>query len=203
MRNKSKLLVTAFAVVLALTMGASAASANRSISLSETRATATSAALTFTEEGGGFNIICEVTLTVTLNRSIGKTRGNVVGGVTGVTVRNCRGGTVRVLAPEAARPWPIKYESFAGTLPNITSVRLTLERVGFLVEAFFGIARCLFGGNAQGTTGGNPITELRADERIAIPLVTNLGGAECPRNGIFRGTFRVTAPAAGIRMTLL
>jgi hypothetical protein len=189
--------------VFALTIAAGPATANRSLGFSsaETRTRTHTGALTFTEEGASFSVICEANFQEEPRRSIGKTRGNLLGNVIGFSVSNCRGGTVRVLAPEVRAPWPVKYESFSGTLPNITSIRRTIERFGWLLEAFFGLARCLYGGNIQDTSiGGTTITGYRMDERIAVPLVASLGGFECPRQGIFRGSSELSP---GIRMTLL
>lgn len=190
MRNSMKLLMAALAALLLLSLAAGTAAALRSISVSPSGANeARSTALTFTESGGGFQIVCEVTLTMTLNASIAKRSGSSVGS-TLARAANCRGGNVVVLT--ANQPWPITYVSFTGTLPNITSVRLEIRRAEFLVEAFFGIARCLFSGSAQGTTSGNPVTSINADETVALPLASEaLSGASCPASGIFRGSFRV------------
>jgi hypothetical protein len=187
--------MAAFAALLLLALGAGSAAASNGVNLEGrlTGVSARSTALTFTDEESTFRIVCEVTLTMDLQREIRKEVGALVGNVTNVTVANCRGGTVRVLAPEAGRPWRATYVSFTGTLPSITSVRLELRGTGFLVEAFFGAAQCLYGGNAQGTTVGNPVSEIRAEERVGIPLVTRLGGIACPARGVFRGTFALSA----------
>lgn len=161
---------------------------------------ARSSALTITGEGEAFFVVCEVTLTITLNRAIAKSVGSVVGGITAVTIANCRGGTVRVLAPEARRPWIVTQQAFTGTLPNIREAIWQYESVGWLLEAFFGIARCLFGGTLQVRSVGNPITELRVREGRMLPTVTNLGGVECPSSNTIRGTFRLNRSQ---RMTLL
>lgn len=184
-----KLVMAALAAMLLLALGAGTAAASRSLTQTPTEnQNATSAALTFTDEGSTFRIVCPVTLELSgLVRSIPKTAGTTIAR-TNVRVGRCSGGTVRVLAE--AQPWTISYVSFTGTLPRIESVRLEIRNAGFLVEAFFGIARCLYGGNAQGTTvGGTRVTSIRADEARTLPLVTRLGEAICPRNGVFRGSF--------------
>lgn len=186
--------------VLVLALVAGQASANGRISLSPTGVEARGAAITFTDEGGAARVICQLSMTLSLARSIVKTASGSVGNVTAADARSCSGGTIRLLAPEVRRPWPIKYVSFTGTLPRITSVRFELERVALLVEAFFGIARCLYSGSVQGTTVGSPVTELRLDETRSVALLTNLGGVECPRTGSMRGTLRV---GSTVRMTLV
>ena len=195
-----KLLFAALIAMFALSLGAGTAAALRSIEVVGGARTieARSRALTFTEEEGRFRVICEVTLEVRLNARIAKTAGEVVG-TANVEARNCSGGTVTVL--RGRQPWSVTYVSFAGTLPNVTSVRLEIRGAEFLIEAFFGIARCLYSGSAQGTTGGgtNRITEIRAEERRSLPLSSEaLSGATCPRQGIFRGTF--TNAAVEIRL---
>ncbi len=203
MYKGSKFLLAALAALVVLAFGSGIASANRSIEASVAsgelgRITATSARLTFTDSEATFRIVCQVVLTISLNRSVSKTRESVAGRVNAVEVTRCEGGTVSVLT--ATLPWTVQYISFAGTLPNITSLRLRLKNVGFLVSAFFGLGRCLYGGDAEGTTGGGTtITELRADESRALGLVTNLGGFECPAGGVFRGTFTV-APNVRLRL---
>jgi hypothetical protein len=200
MRHIRRLLLAVLLATCAVAVVAAAATANRSIELDRTSVEATASVFVITEGGSAFNVACEVALTMTLNRRIAKSRGAALGGVTRASFTGCRGGTLRLLAPEARAPWPMKYESFLGTLPAITHVNFTIERFGFLLEAFFGIARCLYGGTFRAITAFNPITELRTDETIAVPLVANLGGVECPANAILRSNFRVRPE---VRMTLL
>lgn len=201
-------MLTALAALAVLVLGPGGASANSGAELSVAsgelgRVRADSAALTFS--GGGFEIICAVSRTLTLNRTIAKVVGASVGSVYDVRLGACRGGEVRVLAPETRRPWPITYVSFAGTLPNISSIRLELRGTGFLVRAFFGAAQCLFGGEprtgeAQGTTvGGTTVTSIRADQTIGLRRVVRLGGIACPTEGFFGGSLTVT-PNVRIRL---
>jgi hypothetical protein len=198
---KTKGLLVALAAMLVLALGASSAWASRGVELSVATGElgsvrADSRALTFTDTGGTAEIICEVNRTLRLERTIAKSVGARVGQVTRVDIRNCRGGSVRVLN----LPWTVSYVSFAGTLPNITSVRLELRGAAFLISAFFGIAECLYRGNAQGTTVGNPVSEIRADESIVTPLFDeSLSSVSCPREGIFRGVLR-TSPQVRMRL---
>jgi hypothetical protein len=186
---------------LTLYVIATAASALRSISIIGGPRTvhANSRAMTFTEEEGNFRVICEDSYELRWTSSIPKIVGGFAADGTYVAPR-CMGGNKRPLT--ANQPWPLAFVSFAGTLPNVTSIRLSFKRVEVLVEAFFGIARCLYSGEVQFTSGGgtNRITELRADESRLLPLASEaLSGATCPRNGIFRGTLTVS-PSTEIRL---
>jgi len=191
-----KFLLGAFAALMVLAIGAGSAAANRSLRASVAsgelgRITTVSRALTFTDEEASFSIVCEVTRVLSLHASVAKVAGTLAGLVREVRIANCRGGTVTVLTENL--PWHVTYVSFTGTLPSIATVTLELRNVGFLVSAFFGFGRCLYGGSARGITGGGTtVTSLTAEERRALPLVTNLGGFECPAGGIFRGSFTVT-----------
>jgi hypothetical protein len=203
MKIRSKLLLAALTAVVALSLGAGTAAALRSIESSATAVAASGRAITFA--GGGSRVVCEVTLSLTLStRSISKVRGSRVGNTKAtVNERACTGGRARPL--NTAEGWVTNYFSFAGTLPNITSIRLELVGTAFLVSAFGGFGECLFRGNAQGTTGGgtNRITEIRADSTIQLPLSRNLNGLFCPEEGTFAGTFTVTSPREGVTLRLL
>ena len=194
MHTRSKLLVAALIAMLALSIGAGIASANRSIQTNPGGVTRiTFRELRFSGSEGGVVITCRVVLTANLNARIAKARGSAAGSITAVEVRECRGGAAIVRAETL--PWAVQFDSFGGTLPRITSVRLRLIRATFLLEVF-GV-RCRYQGNAEGITNGPEVTTLRADERIAIP-----GGGEflCPPSGTFGGTGTV-APTQ--RLTLV
>jgi hypothetical protein len=146
-----------------------------------------SRAVTFTDEESTFTIVCEMTLTTSLHGSTAKTAGTLAGLVNDFRVANCRGGTWTVLT--GTLPWHITYQSFTGTLPTITSVRWRIERFSWLMSAFFGLGRCLYSGELEVITSGNPVTGATINERRAIGLAVNLGGFECPPGFVFRGTF--------------
>ncbi|MGB2711568.1 MAG: hypothetical protein WBC33_08620 [Conexibacter sp.] len=189
------------ALVLAACTGIGHANASVELSVAEGelgRVAAEGRAITFTEAEGEFSIICDLQETIRLNRTIAKSAGAQVGTLT-TSIRNCRGGTYRMLVE--SQPWELTYVSFSGTLPNITSLRLEQRRFSFLAEAFFGIARCLYSGNLQVTTGGasSTITELRIDETRGIALATRLGGAACPTLTVLRGRYTVS-PTVRMRL---
>jgi hypothetical protein len=200
MRKSSKLLLTALTAALVLSIGAGSAFASRGVSVGTTTTRATSRALTFNSPEFEAPIVCRVQMTISLHRTIAKSAGTLAGFVTAVTVNECRNGSATILA--GTLPWHTTYVSFAGTLPNITSIRLQLNGAAFLIVDGSGLARCLYRGNAQGTTGGGTtVNELRADPTINIPLSVRLAGSFfCPANGNFEGTFAVEPT---VRLTLI
>ncbi|HXE43872.1 MAG TPA: hypothetical protein VN635_01625 [Conexibacter sp.] len=191
MRNRGAPLATVLLAVMALMVLAGGASANRGIALGVSegelgRVQARSSAITFTDATVSFRITCEVTGTLRLNSSIAKTAGAAVGTVTEVTVRNCIGGGVRMLTESI--PWRVNYVSFSGTLPNIREVRVEIVSFALLIESLFGTERCLFIGNAQETTSGNPINSMVFDETVQLPFGKNLGLGTCPSELIINGS---------------
>jgi hypothetical protein len=84
---------------------------------------------------------CELTLEGSLHsRTIAKVNGSLAGYVTRATLGPCSAGTATILT--ATLPWHIRYQSFAGTLPNISSVSLGVINVSIAVREQFGIV-CL------------------------------------------------------------
>jgi hypothetical protein len=202
MVNRSRfVLALAAALVLA---GASTAMGNRGVDFSvaegelgRVRLEARSFSLTHPELEEPL-LECEVVFTVSLHRSIAKSAGALAGAVNEWSARNCRYGTVILLS--ASLPWHITYVSFTGTLPSISSLRLQINNMSLLVNAFGGFARCLYSGNIQLTSRGSPITEFRIDETIGFPLAVRLSGsAICPETVNVNGTLR-SSPS--VRMTL-
>jgi len=190
----------ALATTLVLAVTATAAVANRSIQLTpaegELRSVTGRSTLRFI--AGGINIECTVTRTMALVAKISKTTGTVVGLVTGVRIESCREG--RVVQVLRNFPWTISYASFTGVLPNIAEVVLQIRGLNFLVDFFQGMSRCLYEGNVQASTRGNPITEIHLEANTSLVLKTDLGGVfPCPREGSVEGFSRISGE---IRMTL-
>jgi hypothetical protein len=187
-------LLVASVAALSLSFAAGSAPASRSIVLNPPegelgRVEARSTALTFTDPEATFSIICEVTRTLRINRSIAKIAGAEVGSVTAIEVRNCRGGAVRFLTPSL--PWAITYVSFNGTLPAIRELLWEIEFRGFLLGSFLGMAQCQYGGNVDERTNGRPINSMTMEEGRSVPLTMNLGVVECPTQVIIAGTLRL------------
>lgn len=215
MRNHTKLLLAALTTALVLAAGINTATARR-IEISNTGIRIVWSELTFSSvsTGAGTDAICPVTLEGTLHsRTISKVSGQLIGFITSAHVNErsppCtyKGGAlaVRILngntgngeeAPTTL-PWHIRYDSFAGTLPNITRIRVQLVGAGFRLEVPFFAIVCLFkttgsfpGFGDLNIGAGGVITNLTVLPERPIPLFE--GRAGCPTQGFFRGTATVT-----------
>jgi len=134
---------------------------------------------------------CAITLSGSFHSgTLAKTARALVGYINEARVARCEGGTLTVLT--ATLPWHVVYQTFAGTLPRLTSVSLLVLNAGFELVETFGNG-CLFR-----TTAANPsaliallsgegvVTGLRADETARIPLT---GPFPCElATANFRGT---------------
>src|SRR5215207_2569004 len=138
MRHRYKLLLIAMTAAITLASAVGTASANRGFEVEPTReVSAIFRELTF---GGGFgNIICPVTVHGSLHRSIAKVVGTLAGMASSVSIdiTGCRESfgvgnitDVRILG----LPWHRTYESFTGTLPNITAINTVVVGVQILVD---------------------------------------------------------------------
>jgi hypothetical protein len=141
---------TAFVAVAALALAASAASAN-ALSVSDRDIyfiwDELSDRLTL---GGELETECNLTLLGAFSeRTFTKTQGEVIGTIDHAETGACEPGPF--ISLEETLPWNITYESFAGVLPRITNIRLTIVRAAFLFE-FGAFAECLYT-----TTEANPI----------------------------------------------
>jgi len=151
MRTSAKLGLTALIAALLLSAAISTAGA-RSLSVSSQTIRATWSRLEFNEEGIGLSVRCQVTLEGSFHsRTITKVRGALIGAITRVNVftERCTGGFAKGKPPF---PWHITYESFTGTLPTITSVRLLLARFRFLLIVP-GLATCEYGTSTDNVIG--------------------------------------------------
>ena len=186
MRRGRLALVLATAAFLAVTLTATA-SANR-FSLSEQETLILWDDLDF---AGGL-IQCDVSLRVTFHaRTFTKVPGSLVAHVTLGAFRNCTAGIGATLL-SAALPWHIQFDSFTGTLPNVTGFRLRL--VGFAVLFDLLGNTCLYSSTVArpffliaNRNAGGTLTGMSADEVPAIPLLTRLSGI-CPETINFSGT---------------
>jgi hypothetical protein len=195
----SKILLTALTAALVLGAAVSTASARRiEVSNQSFRAVWTSLEFTGREPFGGTLIVrCPVTLEGSLHsRTLSKVSGQLIGYVTNAQVRGeeppCEGGTATILSETL--PWHIRYDSFRGTLPTITGVRVQLINASFLININPGIP-CLFSSTtARPAFGiieitGGVATKLRADETSQIPRFNApLNSGFCPAEGSFKGT---------------
>jgi hypothetical protein len=95
--------------------------------------------------GGGQEIRCPVTYEGSFHsRTISKVSGSLVGYIYNASIGSCSGGGVERYLTETL-PWHVQYNSFTGTLPNISTVTLAVIGLSWRVEriAAFG-SGCLF-----------------------------------------------------------
>jgi hypothetical protein len=177
----SKLALAGLLSSLVVALGAGVAAAE--ILVSETNLRGTLRALTF--EGAGTSVICEVTLSIRLRgRTLSATRGAAIGEAEELASESrCSGGHLRFLNARGGNV--VETVSFREGV-----LRMQIDGVGLLIEAFGGLGRCLYRGNVQLTNSADPIRSLKFDETISIPLSRN-DGFTCPAEGAFKGTLGI------------
>jgi hypothetical protein len=145
MHRLGHLVVATIAAAILTVAVASSASARNFSASSATFRTAW-ARLSFTEPVFGFSVVCPLTLEGSLHaRTFVKGTYNLIGSVTRAvfgTAAQCTGGEWTVLAE--ALPWNIRYQSFTGTLPNITSLRTLVSGAALRQHINAVNASCLF-----------------------------------------------------------
>jgi hypothetical protein len=152
---------------------------------------------------------CELAMSgAFVSRTITKTAGTKIGDVNTPGLWSCTGGT-GVLLIIGTTPWELRYSSFGGTLPNITSV--TVQVVGFriLIQPTFGIS-CLYRSTAEAPLVFTlPVTAERVfDRAVAIPtarIPLNAPTMGCPGSMevIGEGSFTVAGEFASVQVRLI
>src|SRR5437868_527291 len=123
--GKVILVVGAASVLLAACVGV--ASAGR-LSASATTVNATWVRLIFS--GGIGNAECEVIINgIFHQRTITKIRLSLTGMITAANITRCPRGAATVL--RETLPWHVRYDSFQGTLPNISLIRALVVGLAF------------------------------------------------------------------------
>lgn len=140
MSSESSTRVAAIAAVVTMAVGVLAGTASARI-LSTSSLTLRVAFSEVRITGAFGNIGCQFTLEASLHsrRAITKVGGVLVGYLTSANVGTCAEGQATVL--RETLPWHLRYGSFAGTLPNITSV--SLDIVGFALRTREPFLTCL------------------------------------------------------------
>jgi hypothetical protein len=113
----------------------------------------------------GRHIACPVTMEGSFHsRVLSKVNGQLIGFITAAQAEGpaCTpeghlyvlNGRERLLATVTNNtvPWHVQYDSFTGTLPNVTGVKVRLVNVSLLVQIFAGEAGCLYS-----STGVRPL----------------------------------------------
>jgi hypothetical protein len=183
---RSKLILAGLAAALVMAFAANSASA-RNISISHGELfNAQWRELRF-ESGGSSAAICDVTLEGSFHyRTFIKLRETLVGYITRAIANRCTEGSATVLTTNL--PWHIRYQSFVGTLPNITGIRLRIILAEFQIkERIFGTT-CL--SRTSNTNPAEGITNLSAgNERRLVTSIEADPAARIPC-GIISGNFR-------------
>ncbi|HEV7774749.1 MAG TPA: hypothetical protein VGO48_15820 [Conexibacter sp.] len=189
------LVVVGATVLLAALVGT--ASAGR-LSTSSLGIKATFARINFA--GGVGTVECEIVVEGAFHeRSISKTRGTLSGFLTSARITRCARGGVTVLTETL--PWHLRYDSFTGSLPNITGIRAGIVGVAFRIrEPSFGI-ECL-----SRTTAEEPGTILFNRETGTGATISASVGGTVRCGGGFTGTFSGTTSSldngSGTRVTV-
>lgn len=181
MRSVRSLLLTVAIVVAALVP--STALASRGIMFSHT---VISVSGRVTING---NVICDNSFTISLTSNpLLKTTGTNQGTVAG-NIERCTGGGATgpgtVLAGST-----IRYESFSGTLPAITSIGISSQNWGFQMTTIVG--NCLYGGNLSGLVAQAPslrVTTLNFNSSTTLNRAS--GSALCPTTVTLRGALSI------------
>ncbi|HYV16403.1 MAG TPA: hypothetical protein VE972_10320 [Conexibacter sp.] len=230
----TRFIMVALVAAITLSLAASQASALRSIETGGvTRRVTASGRLRFGNENleASMEILCNVTLLRTIAGAIQKRSGAIFGGLTGVAIddglNHCGHGSAitNVLAVVALKNdgtrectelgsgvhlcvvnWNLLYNSILGTLPEITGVNFTVERVKFLIrfnDALGFNDGCLYEGNvpafARVSAGSIRTGEIILERRM-LTLIRRLEGFACPNPATLSGTFALE-PAINIRLT--
>jgi len=152
----------------------------------------------YSSTNAGITISCEVTLEGSFHtRTFAKVAGSLIGFITRAVVRpGCRGGWGDMRFLTETLPWHLRYASFSGTLPRVTSVTVDLVNWAWNYPGLG--ATCLYRStaaeparwimNRETTTG--TITSVRADESIAVPFFS--GELACASSINYRGTGSMT-----------
>jgi ABC-type amino acid transport substrate-binding protein len=150
----------------------------------------------FSDAGGTFGINCRLTVEGSFHsRTLSKVCGQLIGYITDAFAPTCEAmGEVAVLngiepvhtgtiAPNLL-PWHVRFDSFTGTLPNITSIRIQV--IGAAILYWNAFSGCLFRSTAEkplfarlNIAAGGTITSMQWEETFSFLLLTTLYGF-CP-----------------------
>jgi hypothetical protein len=173
MRTRSKLLLAGMAATLLLSFAVGTASARR-LAVDDQDFDIRWAPLSFI--AGGTTTTCNVTLLGSFHSlTIAKTAGLLIGFIDHAAVNSCNAGAGATVLT-ADLPWHVRYSSFAGILPNITSVTLHLVGAAFRVDPAGELPACLARtdatepGRAIAELSGTNVTGLTADRTQSIDL---------------------------------
>lgn len=208
--------VLAAALLLASAVG-SASARNLSTSNQNIRVTFTSIEL------GTESVIirCPVTLEGSFHaRTIAKVAGSLVGAVTRHQTKqeSCTGGIAAGFngteryngtTPSSTLPWHLSYESFAGTLPNITSAQFLYSRFRFGIRdtssfctGQYGTAEDNIVVSATREAGGGITAVAPVEGRNVATLFRRDAGFTCPAIGRLIGSGQAMLQGTTTRVSI-
>lgn len=206
MVRQGSVLLTCLAIACVLALGVATAPAGR-LSVTNQNFSVTWSGLRFNEG----RAVCPVTLEGSFHaRTITKTSAAQIGYIQRARTSACSVGTAVFLSVEDGQtstlPWPIRYDSFTGTLPAIGSVRWHL--VGFSYRIVKEFETCLY----VSTTARPALLDVTREERgalttgrffgtEAIPLFAGNIGV-CEQSGLLGAGGAVTLQGSSTRVTL-
>jgi len=175
----SKLLLATIGATVLLGALVSNASA-RSFSISNQFIRSSFRSVTF--DGVFGNIVCPVSLEGSLHaRIIPKVAGTLIGYITRADLGACQVGRATIL--RETLPWHVRYLSFAGTLPNITQLRINVINASFRIQEPF--AGCLARSTAASPAIG-VIERSVATRELTVGNIEGVIPTSCGASGAFR-----------------
>ena len=210
MRSTARAGLIGLLAALLLASALSAASA-RNLELSEQRIRVTWSRIEF--GNSLFTLSCQLTLEGSFHsRTIAKVAGLLIGSITRTNLKSetCSGLGGGTATPKGF-PWHLTYESFTGTLPSITSIRLLLSR--FLMEFVVLGIRCTYGTTTDNVTFSAALNAAREVTNLTPLEGRNVGhklegGEFCPpelrlMSTAGDGLVRVLNTTTRVRVTLI
>ena len=151
--------------------------------------------------GAGVEISCEVVLRGNLVPLVRKLVGQPFGAIAGGEARGCVGNMFTIGVPTVMflAPIPLTYNSFLGTLPNITGLLVNFQPLNFRTNETEARARilaeCLYEGTIGGllTVAGGEFDRLRFLEanRARLKAERSRGVENCEAEMVLRGSLRI------------
>ncbi len=137
MPHRLRLPLAAFAVAALLSTAlVGSAAASRALRIEPAGAIEATMERFLIRQPAGIEIWCNVTLRGNLAASVNKTVGAGFGGITEARTRECRGNEFVVGPPSLIflTPIPMTYNSFLGTLPNITGILVNFNPMKLRID---------------------------------------------------------------------
>lgn len=176
--------------LLALTAFATSASASSGVGISPSGSITLNSSGRVTFTGGAVNVACDYSFAGTIASSVAKVAGAGLGSITSGTLTNCGTGVTGAALFVSPASWPITYNSFAGTLPSITSVNVSIS--GWQISITTATTgTCLYTGSMKETF--TPPRSWAID--TSNSFARSSGGIFCPALGKLAGAFTLSTSA--------